>query len=167
MITKRIIVQKGFRLPEAMVNDLEKISSMTGRSQNELVEFAIGDFIKENIIYLIEHEMIMQISNEFLNDFYRVFGDLLITYRFVDDENSESYNKMDVYQLDEKMLSQLDFRLYKTTDIEENENLKNYKVNNIVCLDVKLVTTLLHESLLNYDFDTPLMKKWIDSNYSY
>lgn len=166
MITKKNTTQKGFRLSETMMNDLGVIANITGRSQNELVEIAIGDFIKENIIYIIESQIILLVSDNYESRFCKLFGDLLVEYEgqlVVNKE--ESYRGFKVYQVDEKILSRIDIKVDYIIE-KESGILENYLIYSDIFENEKF-TDELHDILIGYNFKTPLMQKWINDNYSY
>lgn len=90
LVRKKYMVQKSFRIDEKIDRDITIISKLTDRSQNELVNCAISEFLMDNGRYFIEiavlEHFMFQINNgsELIEDFE--MGSLTVKMEYVNDE---------------------------------------------------------------------------------
>lgn len=63
MISKKNIIQKGFRIDTRIVKNLDILANITGRSQNELATLAFQNLFSENAMYFIEDGVIDALHN--------------------------------------------------------------------------------------------------------
>lgn len=65
MLGKKYTVQKSFRIDYRMSDDLEYLSKVLDRPQNDLVNIAVENLIFDNRQYFIEQILIDKCSNFF------------------------------------------------------------------------------------------------------
>lgn len=169
MITKKITTQKGFRLPEEMINDLSTIATITGRSQNELVEIALNDFIRENIAYIIEGEITtLLVSYNFEICFTKTFGDILVYFdiNYPNDDFEMGQKYMEMYRLNENILSQLNYD-YSVSEERDEGVLQDRLFAKKEFNENTEIVEFIHEVLSTYNYKTPLMQEWIHKRFTY
>lgn len=64
MLSKKIIVQKSFRIEANMENDLELLSQKLNRPQNELVNAALNQLLLDNMEWFVE-DFLLDLCKEF------------------------------------------------------------------------------------------------------
>lgn len=90
MVRKKYVVQKSFRLDAQLSNDLELLSELLQRPQNELFHFALERFMQENEHWFVSN--MLQEAFELGMDNGWGYGTLLdlqylrVDWEFVDDE---------------------------------------------------------------------------------
>ena len=97
-VRKKYMVQKSFRLDEQVEKDISILAKLTEKSQNELVNCAIAEFLQDNKSHFLETAIAehfdWQINNgsEPMEDFE--MGTLTVKMRYIDDDKVEvtSYN---------------------------------------------------------------------------
>lgn len=100
-VRKKYMVQKSFRLDEQVEKDISILAKLTDKSQNELVNCAIAEFLQDNKSHFLEMAIAehfdWQINNgsEPMEDFE--MGTLTVKMRYIDDDKVEvtSYNTFD------------------------------------------------------------------------
>lgn len=106
-VRKKYMVQKSFRLDEQVEKDISVLAQLTERSQNELVNCAISEFLQDNkehflTVAILEHFDI-QINNgsEPMDDFE--MGGLTVRMKYIEDGKVEvySFNTIDGKIVDE------------------------------------------------------------------
>lgn len=80
MIRKKYIIQKSFRLDEQLSSDLELLSELLQRPQNELFHMALEKFMEENKYWFMTN----MIYEEYLNSIDRLEEECTITLFEVD-----------------------------------------------------------------------------------
>lgn len=64
-VRKKYMVQKSFRLDEQVEKDISVLAKLTGRSQNELVNCAISEFLQDNKERFLEIAVLEHFEFEF------------------------------------------------------------------------------------------------------
>lgn len=95
-VRKKYMVQKSFRLDEQVEKDISTLAQLTDRSQNELVNCAISEFLHDNkwhflTVAILEH-FDVQINNgsEPMDDFE--MGSLTVKMRYLENDKVEVYS---------------------------------------------------------------------------
>lgn len=95
-VRKKYMVQKSFRLDEQVEKDISTLAQLTDRSQNELVNCAISEFLQDNkwhflTVAILEH-FDFQINNGSapMDDFE--MGGLTVKMRYVENDKVEVYS---------------------------------------------------------------------------
>lgn len=95
-VRKKYIVQKSFRLDEDVEKDIATLARLTDKSQNELVNCAIAEFLQDNKEHFLKTAIIehfdWQIDNgsEPMEDFE--MGGLTVKMKYVEDYKVEVYS---------------------------------------------------------------------------
>lgn len=64
-VRKKYMVQKSFRIDKQVENDISVLAELTGRSQNELVNCAISEFLQDNKERFLEIAVLEHFEFEF------------------------------------------------------------------------------------------------------
>lgn len=95
-VRKKYMVQKSFRLDEQVEKDMSVLAQLTNRSQNELVNCAISEFLKDNknhflTVAILEHfEWQINNGSTSMDDFE--MGGLTVRMRYIEDDKVEVYS---------------------------------------------------------------------------
>lgn len=95
-VRKKYMVQKSFRLDEQVEKDISILAQLTERSQNELVNCAISEFLQDNknhflTVAILEHfEWQINNGSATMDDFN--MGGLTVRMRYVEDDKIEVYS---------------------------------------------------------------------------
>ncbi len=100
-VRKKYMVQKSFRLDEKVEKDISILAKLIDKSQNELVNCAISEFLQDNKSHFLEvaiaEHFDWQINNgiEPMEDFE--MGGFTVKMKYIDDDKVEvtSYNTLD------------------------------------------------------------------------
>ncbi len=95
-VRKKYMVQKSFRLDEQVEKDISTLAQLTERSQNELVNCAISEFLQDNkwhflTVAILEHFDFQINSGSVPMDDFEM-GSLTVKMRYLEDDKIEVYS---------------------------------------------------------------------------
>lgn len=67
LVRKKYMVQKSFRISDEIDRDLNILAKMTDKSQNELVNVAIEELLKDNRYYFLKNSILEHFENQMGN----------------------------------------------------------------------------------------------------
>lgn len=147
-VRKKYVVQKSFRLDEQVEKDISVLAQLTDRSQNELVNCAISEFLQDNkahflTVAIVEHfNWQINNGNTPMEDFE--MGGLTVRMKYIED------NKVEVYS----------FNTIDGKIIDENTNV----FESDICEDLD---RWLKSLAIYIDRDSEDVKKYLENRTDY
>jgi predicted DNA-binding protein len=128
VLGKKYVVQKSFRIDAKLERDLEILSNVLGRPQNELVNFALINLMQENRVWFAENILIDKAS-EFFEAFQTVkfiIGNLSIHLYYEFDEDGKPFASTFKWSYSDSQAKIYDGNEYEYMGIYEgHEPIKN------------------------------------------
>jgi hypothetical protein len=173
MIEQKIATQKAFRLDTRIINKIDVLSKITGRSQNDLAEMAFKDLFIDNAIYFIESEIGEAIKESDRMD-YEIAG-----LKFIYDENvlliytTNQFQELNQFCLTAIEGAFLDSPNRFATIHGINENIKaesKYYLIDCILVDKDKFQDFINEFhmiLIKVDTNYLKMQEWIKSEFDF
>lgn len=160
LVRKKNMIQKSFRIDQRLEGDMSLLAELTDRSQNDLVNNAIEEFLKDNEIWFLSNVLVehySQIFNPEQEPFEPTFelGGLTVTIK----EKDYSYIVHYTWRVDGEIAEDATTEIPRLNDLKESEVKEHLrKLSEFINLKSEDVKTYLKERL-DYDDLVRLPKK--------
>ena len=148
MLSKKINIQKSFRIEIKMENDLELLSQKLNRPQNDLVNFALNQLLLDNIEWFVE-DFLIDLCKDFLNK-----------------KASELNIEITCFKI--QLKDDGEFIRY-SYDIETNDFTEHCSSGVLTNDDIgyAIITDELKKTALKIGADAPEIKEYLHNRFSY
>lgn len=148
MLSKKITIQKSFRIEANMEKDLELLSQKLNRPQNELVNAALNILMLDNIEWFVE---------DYLIDLCKDFFDKKVS------ELSIKMAGLKIHLHDDGKTINFSYDIEKTTFLKESS--QGVTSNNDTGYD--LISNMLSDIALKIGSDEPEIKEYLHKRFEY
>lgn len=148
MISKKITIQKSFRIEANMENDLELLSQKLNRPQNELVNAALNNLMLDNMEWFVE---------DYLIDLCKVFLDKKVS------ELNIEITGFKIHLHDDGKAINFSYDIEKTNFLEESSQGVMSNDN----IGYGLISNMLKDIALKIGSDAPEIKEYLHKRFEY
>lgn len=148
MLSKKITIQKSFRIEANMENDLELLSQKLNRPQNELVNAALNNLMLDNMEWFVE---------DYLIDLCKVFLEKKVS------EISIEITGFKIYLHDDGKVINFSYDIKKPNFLEESSQGITSNDN----IGYGLISNMLKDIALKIGADAPEIKEYLHKRFEY
>lgn len=148
MLSRKITIQKSFRIEANMENDLELLSQKLNRPQNELVNAALNSLMLDNMEWFVE---------DYLIDLCKDFLDKKVS------ELSIEITGLKIHLHDDGKAIYFNYNIEKPTFFKESS--EGTTSNNSIGYD--LISNMLSDIALKIGSDAPEIEDYLHKRFEY